>query len=289
MQFHDYYKELGVEPGDTEASIKQAYRRLARKYHPDVSKEADAEARFKAINEAWEVLRDKDRRSAYDELRRNYRDGQSFRPPPDWQGFSGGFDGGAGASAGGDFSDFFETLFGQRGGFAGAGGPRAPRALRATIELGLEQAFHGGEQRIGLNGRNYDVRIPAGIAAGQVIRLAGQAPGGGDVLLEVAIAAHPHYELDGRDVASEVRVAPWLAGLGGTISVPTLAGAVNLRIPAGTASGRRLRLKGRGLPGSMPGDHYVRIAIEAPAATTAAQQQAYRALADAFGAEVDDA
>src|SRR5690606_24241935 len=135
MQFHDYYKELGVEPGDTEASIKQAYRRLARKYHPDVSKEADAEARFKAINEAWEVLRDKDRRSAYDELRRNYRDGQSFRPPPDWQGFSGGFDGGAGASAGGDFSDFFETLFGQRGGFAGAGGPRAPRPLRATIQL----------------------------------------------------------------------------------------------------------------------------------------------------------
>ena len=180
MQFHDYYKELGVEPGDTEATIKQAYRRLARKYHPDVSKEADAETRFKAINEAWEVLRDKDRRSAYDELRRNYREGQSFRPPPDWQGFSGDF-GGAGVG-GGDFSDFFETMFGQRGGFRSAGAA-PPRSLRATLSLTLEQAFHGGQQRISLGGRSYDVRIPAGIAAGQSIRLAGQAPGGGAVLL----------------------------------------------------------------------------------------------------------
>lgn len=284
MHFHDYYKELGVEPGDSDAAIKQAYRRLARKYHPDVSKEADAETRFKAINEAWEVLRDKDRRSAYDELRRNYRDGQTFRPPPDWQGFSGDSGGGPG---GGDFSDFFESLFGQRGGFGG-GGARAPRSLRATIQLTLEQSFHGGEQRIGLNGRSYDVRIPAGVGAGQTIRLAGQAPGGGDVLLEVAIAPHSHYELDGRNVTSEVRVPAWLAGLGGPVPVPTLGGVVNLRVPAGAASGQRLRLKGRGLPGSTPGDHYVRIVVDAPAATTDAQQDAYRALARTFGASIDE-
>lgn len=284
MQFHDYYKELGVEPGDSEAAIKQAYRRLARKYHPDVSKEPDAEARFKAINEAWEVLRDKDRRSAYDELRHNYREGQSFRPPPDWQGFSGDFGGGAG---GGDFSDFFETLFGQRGGFRSTGGARPPQSLRATIQLTLEQVFHGGQQRISLGGRSYDVRIPAGIAAGQSIRLAGQAPGGGDVLLEVAIAPHPGYELDGRDVTSEVNVPVWLAGLGGSVSAQTLGGAVNLRLPAGTASGKRLRLKGRGLPGSPPGDHYVRVVVEAPAAATPAQQAAYRALAEAYGTVVD--
>lgn len=279
MQFQDYYKVLGVEPGDSDASIKQAYRRLARKCHPDVSKEPDAEARFKAINEAWEVLRDRDRRSAYDELRRNYREGQTFRPPPDWNGFQGDFGGGSG----GDFSDFFETLFGQRGGFSPGPGPRPPRSLRASIQLTLEQAFEGGQQRIGLNGRNYDVRIPAGITAGQVIRLAGQAHGGGDILLEVGLAPHPVYEPDGRDISSELRVPAWTAALGGTVSVPTLGGPVNLRIPAGTGSGKRLRLKGRGLPGSPAGDHYVRIAVDAPVANTEAQQQAYRALAQAFG------
>ena len=285
MQFHDYYKVLGVEPGDAESAIKQAYRRLARKYHPDVSKEPDAEARFKAINEAWEVLRDRDRRSAYDELRRNYRDGQTFRPPPDWAGFSGGT--GAGSEGGGDFSDFFETLFGQRGGFTHGGPSRAPRSLRATIQLTLEQAFEGGLQRIGLNGRNYDVRIPAGITAGQSIRLAGQAPGGGDILLEISFAPHPVFELDGRDTSSELRIPAWTAGLGGAVSVPTLGGPVNLRIPAGTASGKRLRLKGRGLPGTPAGDHYVRIAVEAPAAESKAQQQAYRGLAAAFGVALE--
>lgn len=283
MQFQDYYKVLGVQPTDPEATIKQAYRRLARKYHPDVSREPDAETHFKAINEAWEVLRDPDRRRAYDELRRHYREGQAFRPPPDWQGFSADF----GATADGDFSDFFEALFGRHGGFAGAGRARAPRAVRAGLRLSLEQAYHGGQQRITLNGRSYDVRIPAGITAGQNIRLAGQAPGGGDLLLEVAFAPHPQYEVEGRDITSELRIPVWLAGLGGTVSVPTLGGPVNLRIPPGTASGRRLRLKGRGLPGTPPGDHFVRVAVDAPAATSAAQQEAYRALAAAFGAPAD--
>src|SRR5690606_16934030 len=172
MQFHDYYKELGVQPTDSEATIKQAYRRLARKYHPDVSKEADAEARFKAINEAWEVLKDAGRRAEYDSLRTGHRDGQALRPPPGWESTRrGGFD--PGDADGGGFSDFFESLFGDRGARGpGAGGqrPRAPRSLRATVALSLEQSFAGGPQRITINDRTYDVRIPAGILAGQTIR-----------------------------------------------------------------------------------------------------------------------
>lgn len=287
MQFRDYYKELGVDASASADEIKKAYRRLARKYHPDVSKEADAEARFKAINEAYEVLRDKDRRAAYDNLGQ-YRDGQSFRPPPDWQGGGSPFGDDFGGEGG--FSDFFESLFGQRGGFGGAG-PRAraqrpPRSIRATVQLSLEQAFAGGPQRLTLGGRTYDVRIPAGITSGQVIRLGGQGPEGGDVLLEVAIAPHPRYELDGRDVIGRVALAPWQVALGATVAVETLGGTVNLNVPAGSQPGRRLRLKGRGLPGHPAGDHYVLLDVRVPAAESAAQRQAYQALAAAFGEAV---
>jgi len=283
MQFHDYYKELGVQPTDPEATIKQAYRRLARKYHPDVSKEADAEARFKAINEAWEVLRDADRRAEYDNLRAGHRDGQPFRPPPGWQSARhGGFD--AGDADNGGFSDFFESLFGDRGrAQAGGGRPRAPRALRATVTLSLDQAYAGGPQRITINDRTYDVRVPAGIATGQTIRLAGQGPGGGDVLLEVAIAPHPRFQLDGRDIVGRAAIAPWQAALGGSVQVDTLGGPLNLTIPAGSQPGRRLRLKGRGMPGPVPGDHYVVLDVRVPAPESDAQRAAYRALADAFG------
>lgn len=283
MQFHDYYRELGVQPGDSEATIKQAYRRLARKYHPDVSKEPDAEARFKAINEAWEVLRDKDRRAAYDDLRTGYRDGQQFRPPPDWDG--AGFGGPGPGEGAGDFSDFFESLFGRGQGRPGGARtrPRRPPALRATLELPLEQVAHGGRQRITLAGRTLDVRIPAGIAPGQSIRLSGQGPDGADVLLEVALAPHPQFEVDGRDLQGRVALKPWQAALGAEVAVPTLAGPVSLRVPAGTPSGRRLRLKGRGLPGDPPGDHFVRIEIDAPVAASPAQRQAWLALAEAYG------
>ena len=285
MQFHDYYKELGVQPTDSEATIKQAYRRLARKYHPDVSKEVDAEARFKAINEAWEVLRDADRRAEYDSLRAGHRDGQPFRPPPGWESARHGGFGASDADSGG-FSDFFESLFGDRG-VRGQGArghaPRAPRSLRATVALSLEQSFTGGPQRITLNDRTYDVRIPAGILTGQTIRLAGQAPGGGDVLLEVAIAAHPRFQLEGRDVIGRVTVTPWQAALGGSAQVETLGGQLNLSIPAGSQAGRRLRLKGRGLPGTPPGDHYVVLDLRVPAPATDAQRDAYRSLAEAFG------
>ena len=281
MQYRDYYKDLGVEASASEEEIKKAYRRLARKYHPDVSKEKDAEARFKAINEAYEVLRDKNRRAAYDNLGRNYHDGQQFRPPPDWDGGGFAFDG---ESVGeGGFSDFFESLFGNRGFRGGGPAPRRARSIRATIALTLEQAYHGGPQRITLNGRTYDVRIPAGISAGQVIRLAGQGPDGSDVLLEVALAPHPRFDVEGRDVIGRLTLMPWQAALGASVPVETLGGTVTLRVPPDTTSGRRMRLKGRGLPGQPPGDHYVRIEIQAPAATNDRQRDAYRELARAFG------
>lgn len=290
MQFHDYYKDLGVEPGAPAEEIKKAYRRLARKYHPDVSKEADAEARFKAINEAYEVLRDKDRRAAYDNLRQqgHYREGQSFRPPPDWDGGGFAFDG---DEPPGDFSDFFESLFGRRGFRAGGAGaaPRRPRPLRATIQLPLEQIYHGGPQRIALNGRSYDVRIPAGVTAGQTIRLAGQGPDGGDVLLEVAIAPHPRFEVDGRDVIGRLAITPWQAALGAKVQADTLGGTVTLNVPAGSQPGRRLRLKGRGLPGEPLGDHYVVLDLRVPPAGTDAQQAAWHHLAASYGDDRSEA
>lgn len=286
MEFRDYYKDLGVEPGASEDEVKKAYRRLARKYHPDVSKEADAEERFKAVNEAYEVLRDRDRRSAYDNLRVNYREGQQFRPPPDWDG--GGFEF-QGDLGGGGFSDFFENLFGGRArGFHGGGAGARARPLRATLSLTLEQSFRGGEQRLALGGRKYDVRIPAGITTGQNIRLAGQAPGGGDVLLEVVIQPDPRFQLEGRDVVGHVLVTPWQAALGGVVTAQTLGGSVNLTVPAGSQSGRRMRLKGRGLPGTPPGDHFVVLDLQVPAATNDAQRQAYQALADSFAAPKAD-
>ena len=295
MEFRDYYKVLGVEAGADDAEIKKAYRRLARKYHPDVSKEADAEERFKAINEANEVLGDRERRAAYDNVRGSYREGQPFQPPPNWNGGAGaGARGAASAGAGfgqggfdGDFSDFFETLFGQQRDFGGAGAragprPRAARSLRAQLTLTLDQAYQGGEQRLSLNGRSYDVRIPAGIASGQVIRLAGQAPGGGDVLLEVNIAPDPRFLLEGRNTIGTVRLMPWQAALGARLPVATLGGHVQLTIPAGSQSGRRLRLKGRGLPGSPPGDHFIQLEVQVPVPDNDDQRAAYQALAQAF-------
>lgn len=285
MQYRDYYKDLGVEASASEDEIKKAYRRLARKFHPDVSKEADAEARFKAINEAYEVLRDKNRRAAYDNLGRSYRDGQSFRPPPDWDASGFSFDDDGGGEGG--FSDFFESLFRQRGFQHGPGARQAPpRSLRATISLSLEQSFHGGPQRITLNGRTYDVRIPAGIGHGQSIRLAGQAPGGGDVLLVVALAPHPHFQVEGRDITGPLSLAPWQAALGGKAQVETLGGTVQLNVPAGSQPGRRLRLKGRGLPGTPPGDHYAQIEVLVPGVENETQREAWLALAQAYGGAV---
>ena len=290
MRFKDYYDILGVEPGAGEAEIKTAYRRLARKYHPDVSKEADAEEKFKAVNEAYEALRDPEKRAAYDQLRaRGYRPGDEVQPPPGgFGGAPGGFDFEevfAGAGNGG-FSDFFQELFGRRRAGPGAAGPRPRGDARARFAVPLEAVYSGEPVRVSVGGKSLDVRIPKGIRPGQAIRLGGQAPGGGDLLLEVEYAAHPDFEVDGRNIIHVLPVAPWEAALGATLSVPTLGGAVELKIPADSEAGRKLRLRGRGLPGAggaAAGDQIVELEVLAPKANTDAEREAYRRMREAFG------
>ncbi|HET7313345.1 DnaJ C-terminal domain-containing protein [Salinisphaera sp.] len=287
MEYKDYYDILGVERDAAEDDIKRAYRKLARKYHPDVSSETDAADKFREANEAYEVLKDPEKRAAYDRLGQgsgqggHTRAGGGFEPPPDWNSnfeFHGG--GYTGADAG-DFSDFFESLFG-RGGFRGAGarGPGAPAggAMRgqdqtAYIALDLEDAFAGGQKTLSLRMPEVDdsgrvvnrertvrVNIPKGVRAGQQLRLAGQGMPGmaggeaGDLYLEIAFKTHPLYRLDDKNLILELPVAPWEAALGATVKTPTPAGPVDLKIPAGSNSGRRLRLKGRGMPGKTSGD-----------------------------------
>lgn len=292
MQFKDYYQILGVEPSAGEAELKTAYRRLARKYHPDVSKEAGAEEKFKAVNEAYEALRDPQKRAAYDELRtRGYRPGDEVHPPPG--GFGSGPEGFdfeevfAGGDGGG-FSDFFESLFGRTrgGGFGqqapGRGGPPPRGPTRAKLAVPLEAVHDGSTLRISVNGKALDVRIPKGIRPGQAIRLAGQGTHG-DLLLEIEYAAHPQFEVDGRNVIYVVPVAPWEAALGATVSIPTLGGPVDLRIPADSEAGRKLRLRGRGLPGTPPGDQIVELEVIAPRANNDAEREAYENMKKAFG------
>ncbi|MGO4700413.1 DnaJ C-terminal domain-containing protein [Dyella sp. 2RAB6] len=295
MEFKDYYDTLGVKADASEAEIKAAFRKLARKYHPDKNKDAGAEEKFKAINEANEVLRDPEKRRAYDNVRAGgYRGGEQFRPPPGWgQGQGQNFDfGGAG---GGDFSDFFESLFGRAAGGGAHGQARAARGgdIQAQVQIELQTAFDGGRTRVALhdgsgNERVLEVKIPVGIQPGQVIRLSGQGHPGrgggpsGDLLLEVQLRDDPRFRLEGRNVLHVLPIAPWEAALGATVPVPTLAGAVDLRIPAGSQSGRKLRLKGRGLPGAHPGDQLVELSIRVPAAESEAQKNAYEALREQF-------
>jgi curved DNA-binding protein len=290
VEFKDYYEILGVKPDASAAEIKAAYRKLARKYHPDKNKEGGAEEKFKAVNEANEVLKDAEKRRSYDQLRAGgYRQGEQFRPPPGWQSQSGGADDSA------DFSDFFESLFG-RGAAAGHRGQARPRRgqdVQATVQIDLQTAFDGGRTRLAMRDpaggeRVLEVKIPAGIQPGQVIRLSGQGQPGmaggpkGDLLLEVGIRDDARFRLDGRNVVHVLPIAPWEAALGATVAVPTLAGAVDLRIPAGSQSGRKLRLKGRGMPGSNPGDQLVELSIRTPSADSDAQRAAYEALRTSF-------
>jgi curved DNA-binding protein len=301
MEFRDYYQILGVERAATGDQIKTAYRRLARKYHPDVSKEPNAEARFKEMQEAYEVLKDKDKRAAYDQLGSNWKSGEQFRPPPDWgSGYEfSGRPAGAGASARGrrragpsdgahprqeEFSEFFSSLFGGDTPFAEAAG-RGGRDHHARIDIDLEQAYRGTARTLELQRpelkadgsvelRSHTVRvsIPAGVTEGQLIRLAGQgapaADGGaaGDLYLEAHILPHKVFTLDGRDVTLTFPVAPWELALGASVAVPTLGGPVEMHIPGGSQSGQKLRLRGRGLPGQPPGDQYVQLKVILPPA-----------------------
>jgi len=254
VEFKDYYSVLGVESKASAAEIKTAYRRLARKYHPDVSKEAGAEERFKAINEAYEVLRDDEKRNQYDQLKaRGYRPGEEFRPPPGYGGGGTQYD--FNDMGGGGFSDFFESLFG--GGRRGQ--PQQPvQGSRVKLAIPLERAFTGGKQKVRIGAKTLEINIPAGIKPGQNIRLAGQGEQGGNLMIEIDYLEHPEFELDGLNVLYTLSLMPWQVALGDTVSVPTLAGKVGLKIPAGSDTGKRLRLKGRGMPGkSVPGDQLV--------------------------------
>ncbi|MGO8857140.1 MAG: DnaJ C-terminal domain-containing protein [Steroidobacteraceae bacterium] len=305
MEFKDYYKVMGVARDATEAQIKQAYRKLARKYHPDVSKEKDAEARFKELGEAYEVLKSPEKRAAYDQLGQGPRPGENFTPPPDW---GAGFEFSGAGNA--DYSDFFESLFGaaggrgrrsQRGFDTGRGGAERGQDHHAKIMLDLEASLHGGSRTITLRvpeidaqgrlvskDRVLNVQVPKGILPGQTIRLAGQGASAGaegtagDLFIEVEFQPHALYRVDGRDLYLDLPVAPWEAALGATVKTPTPGGAVDLKIPAGSHAGTKLRLKGRGIPASTPGDFYVVLQIALPAAGDEQAKAAYRAMADAL-------
>ena len=307
MEFRDYYKVLGVERTASADQIRKAYRRLAHKYHPDVSKEPNAEARFKEMQEAYEVLKDPEKRAAYDQLGSQWKAGEQFRPPPDWgsgfefsgdgraragrsrgrgagpRGFGAGEDGGLGEQG---FSEFFSSLFGGGSPFA-AEGRRPGRDHHARIEIDLEEAFRGTTRMLELKRpelkpdgtlelRNHTVRvtIPPGVTAGQLIRLAGQGEpasgrgSAGDLYLETHIRPHRLFQLDGRDVTLTLPVAPWEAALGASVTVPTLGGPVEVQIPPGSQSGQKLRLRGRGLPGRPAGDQFVQLKVVLPPGTS---------------------
>lgn len=295
MEYKDYYKIMGVGRDASADEIKRAYRKLARKYHPDVSKEKDAEERFKEIGEAYEVLRDPEKRAAYDGLGLR-RPGEEFRPPPDWQ-----FEYGAEADQG-IHSDFFEQLF---GGLGGRGRRTSFRSrgfdTEGQIEVTLEEAFGGTERRLQLQRMALDaqgrgqpttqqitVRIPPGVVDGQRIRVPSQGQPGvggappGDLFLEVKLLPHRWFRAEGRDVWLDLPVTPWEAALGETVRVPTLGGSVDLKVPKGSQTDRQLRLRGRGLPGTPPGDQLVVLKIVTPAPQTPADEAFYKQMATTF-------
>jgi curved DNA-binding protein len=300
VEFKDYYQVLGVAKTATAEEIKKAYRKLARKFHPDVSKEPEAEQRMQEINEAKAVLSDPEKRLAYDQLAQQYRSGQDFQPPPDWDAgfeFSGrGFE----EADLGEFSDFFANLFGQggRSGRGGRGYQMRGEDRHAKVIIDLADAFHGASRTITLQVPQVDaqgrvhsrehtlsVRIPKGVKAGQHIRLSGQGSPGigggpaGDLFLEIHFTPDSRYRVEGRDVHQTVPVTPWEAALGASIETPTPSGVIKVKVPAGSQAGRRLRLKGRGIPGPEPGDLYVELEVVLPPADTDKARELYETMA----------
>lgn len=323
MEFKDYYKIMGLAREASPAEIKRVYRQLARKYHPDVSKAADAEARFKEVGEAYAVLKDPEKRAAYDKLGSRWAAGQDFQPPPDWnagfefsgKGYPGGDNGGEFGGFGGnsghhsgsraeDFSDFFEALYGR--GFGNRSqNNQAPHSRgedhHAKIMIDLEDAYTGATRTIALerpeadptghvsmHSHTLNVTIPRGIRAGQHIRLQGQGTPGsgqgkpGDLYLEIGFHPHARYRVEQRDVYLDLPVAPWEAALGATVTVPTPSGNVELKVPAGSLAGSKLRLKGRGIPGTTPGDFYTVLTLVLPPAGTEATNAFYHYMAEQF-------
>ena len=303
MKFVDYYRIMGVEESASADDIRRAYRKLARKYHPDVSQEKDAEERFKEVGEAYEVLKDPDKRAEYDAMRQ-YRDqAGNFRPPPGW----GGTDSGGAAQTGWEhfddqasareFSDFFESLFGRRGGVRGGDQGFSIRGsdVHYVLPVTLEESYAGSKRTIALetleqlaDGRmaprtnNITVTIPKGVINGQHLRLRGKGGPGqggaksGDLFLEIELQPHPRYTVEGRDLTLVLPVAPWELALGESVDVPTLGGTVKLNVPANGRPGQKLRLKGRGLPGNPAGDQFVVLQLSMPPVTSEADKALFR-------------
>lgn len=336
VEFEDYYSVLGVDENASQEEIQKAYKNLAKKYHPDVNDDPDAEDRFKEVNEAYQVLKDPEKREKYDRLGKDWEKGQEVDPPPGWEsvrvnfgGDAGGFEdifggtgggethGAGGAGGMGGFSDFFQAFFGsgaagagphrQQGGARRRGGrgrqrARAGRSRKAKLTVSLEDVYHGRERTVAIpveqvtaDGRRvqerktYTVKIPPGTTEGSKIRLAGEgeegAAGGpaGDILLEIGIADHPRFEVDEYDLYTEANITPSEAALGAKINVPTVEGDVKLTVPAGSTSGRKLRLKGKGLPDDKGGrgDLYVELSIVVPEELDERERELYEELAEA--------
>ena len=277
MEYKDYYKTLNLEKTADKDQIRKSYRSLRKKYHPDISKEANAEERFKEVQEAYEVLSDPAKRREYDSMGSGgFRGGDPFSRPSGYGGSTGGFDNNSG------FSDFFDAFFG-RGSFDGAPTRKKPQAQTATISLDLEDVFTGASKRIRIQGGDsVQVKIPKGIEEGKKIRLAGKASNGGDLLLQVQIKQHPNFRLEGKDVYVDLPIAPWESALGASVTVPTLGGSIKLKIPEGAKSGNKMRLKGKGLPGALAGDQYVVLKVVTPLAKTEEQRALYKQMQDLF-------
>jgi len=287
MKYKDYYKVLGVERGASEDEIKKAYRKLARKYHPDVSKEANAKEKFQEVSEAYETLRDKEKRAAYDSLGSGFRQGQDFRPPPDWfDRFGGG--GRAEDLHGVDLGELFESM-----GLFGRAGRRSRRSFAGEdyeipVRLTLEEAARGTERTVQLDGGSFTARIPKGATDGLRLRLRAKGGAGvnggpaGDLYLTIALEPHALFRPSGHDLDIELPLAPWEAALGAEVQVPTLEGRVTMKVPPGSKAGQKLRLAGKGLPrpGGGAGDLYVLLSIAVPATLTEAEKKLYEQLRD---------